>query len=104
MNVSSVTGVAILSSPPEHNNSNALNQNTTAAPRHPPRQQHANAPPARLQKILKDLEEQDPPAVVKLGDASIAAPFTSKLSTILCGEFLTLFITNLNLTSKLTKP
>lgn len=46
------------------------------------RQEHINQTQARLQNAIRDMEEQ---TMVKLGDASIAAPFTSKLSSIMCG-------------------
>ncbi|KAL7741737.1 hypothetical protein ACLKA6_000351 [Drosophila palustris] len=45
------------------------------------RQEHINQTQARLQNAIRDMEEQ---TMVKLGDASIAAPFTSKLSSIMC--------------------
>ncbi|ALC39746.1 CG6230 [Drosophila busckii] len=45
------------------------------------RQEQINQTQARLQTALRDMEEQ---TIVKLGDASIAAPFTSKHSSIMC--------------------
>ncbi|KAG6798097.1 manganese-transporting ATPase 13A1 [Apis mellifera caucasica] len=82
-------GVAILSSLPEKvstekqdniKNEHTISNSIANGPRNNPRVS-ANTR-ARIQKILKELEEQS--VIVKLGDASIAAPFTSKMSSIQC--------------------
>lgn len=39
-----------------------------------------------MEKMIRDMEEEEN-TMVKLGDASIASPFTSRYSTIQAGEF-----------------
>lgn len=84
-------GVAILANAPERLREKTKEEHVPEieAPRRPPgpRDPRAEAraeATARIRRAMKKLEEEDQPQLVRLGDASVAAPFTSRLSSILC--------------------
>ncbi|XP_063838931.1 endoplasmic reticulum transmembrane helix translocase [Ostrinia nubilalis] len=86
-------GVAILANAPERPRERVREERPVEpeAPRRPPPANRIEAreaaraeAAARLRRAMKKLEEEDQPQLVRLGDASVAAPFTSRLSSILC--------------------
>lgn len=87
-------GVAILANAPERPKEKR-EERPEPEPRRPlqlrePRDARAESraeAAARLRRAIKKLEEDDQPQLVRLGDASVAAPFTSRLSSILCSEY-----------------
>lgn len=93
--IQSILGVAILSSPIKSekvtksspSNSEASSPVASNGPKLTARQQQANSTKSKIEKLMKDLEEQEQSTIVKLGDASIAAPFTSKYSSIQCSNY-----------------
>ncbi|CAG4968673.1 unnamed protein product [Colias eurytheme] len=83
-------GVAILANAPERPREKPrelpppeLEIRRPPGPRDPRAEARAEAA-ARLRRAMKKLEEEDQPQIVRLGDASVAAPFTSRLSSIFC--------------------
>ena len=80
-----INEVKVLSNEVQQANAAASQRNLTS------NQQAAVNAQKKLNDLLKELEEAEQANVVKLGDASIASPFTYKLSSIACGFYYKYF-------------
>ena len=80
-----INEVQVLSSEVQQANAAASQRHLTS------NQQAAANAQKKLNDLLKELEEAEQANVVKLGDASIASPFTYKQSSIACGFYFTIF-------------
>ncbi|KAG9234606.1 hypothetical protein BJ875DRAFT_461061 [Amylocarpus encephaloides] len=73
-------GIEIVTSPAAQALIDSKNQNQKAPTE---AQKKAQGLAERFQQSMMEMEEEDEPPTIKLGDASVAAPFTSKLSNVI---------------------